>query len=287
MDYYKIADLCIAAQGFEYEYFKMRMSEYKIPNHHSPDIIVNFKEEQHIGRPDGNYIATSAGFRQYFVDEKNQYKFFDLLKNPDIYSAAVTLNSDISRAETALFDIEDLGGANMGIRSHNMLGEIFRYFILKHDGIVVHSSCIDYNGQGIIFSAPSGTGKSTHTGLWKKYYKDEVTIINDDSPALRFNNGKPYVYGTPWSGKTEINKNISSPLKAVVILEQKKENKLQRISTDEAIFRLMQEVIRPVYREFLDLTLKYIEKIVTDIPVYILGCNMEKEAVEVSKQVLL
>ena len=68
--------------------------------------------------------------------------------------------------------------------------------------------------------AVSGTGKSTHTGLWKKYYGAQVEILNDDKPAIRFEDGLPYLYGTTWSGKQERewNQNASAPLRAIFFL---------------------------------------------------------------------
>ena len=138
-----------------------------------------------------------------------------------------------------------------------------------------------------MFSAPSGTGKSTHSGLWKKYYSDDVTVINDDSPALRFMPNGIKVCGTPWSGKTDINTNISAPLKAIVMLQQKPENTIRRLSVDEAVFRLMNEVTRPAYNELFEITLNNIEKIISSVPVYLLGCNISKEAVDLVKDTVL
>ena len=138
-----------------------------------------------------------------------------------------------------------------------------------------------------MFSAPSGTGKSPHTGLWKKYYAADVTVINDDSPALRFTGGGVNVCGTPWSGKTSINSNVSAPLKAIVILEQKPKNSIRRLSVDEAVFRIMNEVTRPAFSNLMEITLINIEKIIQSVPVFLLGCTISREAVETVKSTVL
>ena len=72
------------------------------------------------------------------------------------------------------------------------------------DGFFFHSSCLELDGEGYVFSAVSGTGKSTHTALWRRHFGNRVTMINDDKPVIRKCDGKFYVYGTPWMGKADI-----------------------------------------------------------------------------------
>ncbi len=286
MDYYKIAGLTVATEGFEYDFFKDRIKAYKTDETASPDVIVYYEESaKPIKTPAYKHIVTKGGFREYYSDGDG-YIFYDKLNNNNESSAKVEINCEASVVHTSLYDIEGLGGAPIDVRCFNMLGEVFRYCILKKNGMVVHSSSLDYNGSGVIFSAPSGTGKSTHTSLWMKYYGEQTRMINDDCPAITFGGNIPVVNGTPWSGKTNINANISAPLRAVILLEQKPENKIKRISVDEAVFRLLHEVTRPAYKDLMNLTLGYIEKIVTSTPVYLLGCTIDKEAVDLVRQII-
>ena len=69
--------------------------------------------------------------------------------------------------------------------------------LINHDGLVIHSSSIAFRDKGIIFTAPSGTGKSTHVNLWEQTFGREVTVVNDDTPAIRFINDVPMLSGTP------------------------------------------------------------------------------------------
>lgn len=280
MRYYNIAGVTIAAEGFEREYVIRRMREYEI-SECSADITVNYSEPEKINAPAGKYIATGMGYREYY--RGNGYLFYDLLEERK-YSAGVEVAENLASASAELIDLEHLGGASLGIRSFNCFGEIFKYCILNNNGVIMHSSTIAYKGCGILFSAPSGTGKSTHTGLWKKYYGGDTVIINDDMPAVRFNENIPQVSGTPWSGKTEINANITAPVKAIVMLEQKKENSIRRIDGAEAVFRVLNELTRPVFPELMDKTLEYIEQLVSSVPVYLLGCNISREAVDIVKE---
>ncbi len=286
MNYYKIAGITFALSGFEYEYFKDRMKSYEVSPVASPDVTVYYEQALFpINKPDYKHIVTTGGFREYYSDGGG-YIFYDKFETDSESCAKVEINADASVVHTALFDIEYIGGAPVDVRCFNMLGEVFRYCILKRNGMVVHSSSISHDGNGIIFSAPSGTGKSTHTSLWMKYYGENTQMINDDCPAITFDKEFPYVNGTPWSGKTNINFNISAPLRAVVLLQQEPENKIQRISVDEAVFRLLHEVTRPAYKDLMNKTLANIEKIVTSTPVYLLGCTIDKEAVDLVRRII-
>ncbi len=285
MNYLNIGGYKIAAEGFDYDFFKMRMAEYITEETGNPDLTVTFEESGEISPPAGDYISTSMGYRKYFRNGES-YQIYDVLKEPDVYSAGIDYNVSEKTAKARLFDVENLGGAPIDLRSFNMLGEIFRYFVLNNSGMVLHSSSMAYRGRGIMFSAPSGTGKSTHTGLWRKYYADDVTMVNDDSPVLRFSEEGIKLCGSPWSGKTDINHNISVPLEAIVMLWQSPENTIRKLSADEAVFRLMNEVTRPAYNELMEVTLKNIEKIIQTVPVYMLGCNISQEAVELVKNTI-
>lgn len=283
MPLYDIAGLTLEFSGFENEFFKHRLEGYRAKKVDPPDMTVEFLRDGFM--PEGKLDAVLDGFRQYYTMPKG-YGIFDVLKAPDNYCAGVVFDKELKTAKTFLEDIEKYGGMSMSVRSFNMLGELFRYFILKHDGLVLHSSCIRYKNSGIAFSAPSGTGKSTHTGLWKKYFPEEVTVLNDDSPVIRFDGVVPGLYGTPWSGKTEINTNQGAPLEAIVILEQNAGNSIKKLSADEALFEILQEVTRPVFPEFMNLTLSAVEKLLLQVPVYRLKCNISEEAVMTVKNEL-
>lgn len=174
---------------------------------------------------------------------------------------------------------------NPQIFTHLIIGIIFRYSLLHHEGIVIHASTIDWNGKGIIFSAPSGTGKSTHVKLWQEFFGDQVIVLNDDTPAVRFKDGKPYVFGTPWSGTSNIHCNQAAPLSAIFLLEQAPQNSLQQLKPIEAIQGLMPRVFFPYYdAEMMNTALIIFEKIVSSVPVFLLKCRPDKEAVELVYQ---
>jgi len=111
-------------------------------------------------------------------------------------------------------------------------------------------------------------------------------MINDDSPAVRTKNGILHLFGTPWSGKTDINHNIHAPFSFLVFLEQGKENKLTKLSTAQVNFLLLRELARPVYPELSSMTLDFMGKIIENVPAYLLQCTISEEAAKLSYSLL-
>lgn len=164
------------------------------------------------------------------------------------------------------------------------LGEIlFRNHILFHQGIVLHAAAIEWQGKGILFSAPSETGKSTQARLWKEYMG--AKILNGDRPAIRIIDNIPHVFGTPWSGSSCEFLNDHAPLSAIVMLEQASENSIRRLSNFEAVSKLMPRAFLPYYSDkLMGLAIANLENIITSTPIYLLKCKPDREAVELVYQ---
>ncbi len=162
-------------------------------------------------------------------------------------------------------------------------GSHFGFHLLRHKGLVLHASAAVYNGKAYLFTAPSGTGKSTHTQLWKKVFGDGVYIINDDKPALRNVDGTWYAYGTPWCGKDRININMKASLAGICFLKQAPENKIRRLNSAEALQNIVWQVEHRFKAvESLDLLLSHVGDLIQNIPVFELENRPEPEAVYMS-----
>ena len=113
---------------------------------------------------------------------------------------------------------------------YSCAGAEFYMKLLKHQGFMIHASAVEKEGKAYLFSAPSGTGKSTHAQLWRQTFKGEpIRIINDDKPAVCLQNGVFYACGTPFSGKTDKNENRKAPIQGLCMLHRGKTNKIQKI----------------------------------------------------------
>lgn len=162
-------------------------------------------------------------------------------------------------------------------------GSSFYSQLLYYDGVMIHSSAVVVDGRAYIFSAPSGTGKSTHTKLWlKKFGPDRAYILNDDKPALRIIDGKAYAYGTPWNGKSSESVNAKVPLAGICVLRQGAVNKIERHSGSKALFDLLNQTMRPSSQMWRDKLINSLSQLVATVPIWRLECNMEMEAAEVS-----
>lgn len=150
-------------------------------------------------------------------------------------------------------------------------GVLYSYRALDHGVFVLHGSAISCDGKAYVFSADSGTGKSTHTAYWRDAFGDRVGVINDDKPAIRREKDGFYVYGTPFSGKTSLNRNVSFPIGALCFIYRSEQNEIRRIGPDESVPLLLKQTLRPANESKLDKALSLIDGFLRTVPVYSLG----------------
>lgn len=156
---------------------------------------------------------------------------------------------------------------------------------LRFNALILHSSFIRWKDAGILFSAPSGTGKSTQASLWEKYENAEV--VNGDRAGIRYVNGNWRVYGLPLAGSSGIYKNVDVPLKCIVLLEQFEENKIQEAPASEVYKFLYPEIMMHRWdRIYEEKASELVLKLIRDIPVYKLKCRPDQEAVNLLKSKL-
>ncbi|MBQ7561929.1 MAG: hypothetical protein IJS99_08900 [Synergistaceae bacterium] len=153
---------------------------------------------------------------------------------------------------------------------------------------LMHGSAIAINGAGCIFTAPSGTGKSTHTKFLCELLKDKAVMVNDDKPLITaLIDKKITVHGSPFNGKHRRGNNISVPLKAVCILERSEHNNIHEIAFYEAYTTLLAQIYRPATNERLAKTLELLDRMNGAVKFYRLGCNMSINAAEVSYNAIM
>lgn len=154
--------------------------------------------------------------------------------------------------------------------------------IIKHKGFVLHSSAIEKDGIAYLFTALSGVGKSTHARMWKEYFKDEVTIINDDKPIIRLINNSFYVFGTPWCGKDNLQTNKGVLVKAVCRIYQNNTNEIKEIIPSQILPFLLNQTLRPIEEDLMELLLENISLFLIRIKFYELRCNISYEAAKLA-----
>jgi len=153
---------------------------------------------------------------------------------------------------------------------------------ISYDTILFHGSVVAVDGVGYLFTAKSGTGKSTHTRLWREYFGDSVVMVNDDKPLLKINDSDVIAYGTPYNGKHRLGTNTSVPLKAICILTRAADNHIEPITREQAYTMLLQQVYRPADMLKMAKTLELVDRLADSVKLYRLGCNMDISAAKVA-----
>ena len=148
--------------------------------------------------------------------------------------------------------------------------------------VLFHAAAIEVDGRAYAFSAPSGTGKSTHIMLWRRRFGKRVGMINGDKPFLREKDGVFTVYGSPWCGKEGWNRNTSAPLAGVCFLYQAKENTISVMDAASATPRVFAQLIKPDTAEGVAGCLQFADRLIRNVPIYRMGCNISPEAAELS-----
>ena len=277
MEYFNIAGLNLQVEGADYPYFHKRMDKYRTDKFEKPDISVKFILDNLIDTEHPQHFAKSKG--RYYFESCDGYGFYDYIDEIKKTVSIMKTNKDWNNITYTFSDLSTLFGIEPEFEVTNVLGHLFSESLRHFDGVVVHASTIVYKGKAVTFTAPSGTGKSTHTGLWKQFYPDTV-VINDDMPAIRLIDGKFYAYGTPWSGKTDINENISAPLEAMVFIERAESCSITEISPMDAVIRMIREIPVTVFKGQTDLMIDMFNKLFSNVPAYLLKCNISKDAVD-------
>lgn len=201
-----------------------------------------------------------------------QYAVHDV---DDTLCSRMQTNADFSVCHVKIFGTV-WHQQNYGL--NNALMMAYAFAAACTNTMLMHASVIRHNGKGYLMTAPSGTGKSTHTRLWYDNIPG-CDLMNDDNPVVRIVDGKAVVYGSPWSGKTRCYRNIEAPIGGIVRIQQRSENSIRRLNTVEAFCNLLPAMSnmkwdKRVYNGVCD----GISELIRLVRIYELGCLPNAEA---------
>ena len=225
----------------------------------------------------GQVIGVSALYEQTRTFCKNY-----LTDAPASFEVAVT-PADIAYERQRSARADELEGAAVREHADPYLETLAVYrklaqLLVQDDILLMHGAVVAVDGQAYLFTAKSGTGKTTHTRLWMRQFGDRAVMVNGDKPLLHITSEGVTVYGTPWDGKEHLSTNTSCPLKALCILTRSETNHIERISKKEALPMLCQQSYRPCSPIGTQKMLALVDRLGSSVPLYRLGCNMEPEA---------
>lgn len=200
-------------------------------------------------------------------------------KNHDVY-IRYWMSADYSEIRLLYDDSRTAGHLPF-----DLLEQLMPPVMLKHNALTFHGVLVEHDNRGLIISAPSGTGKTTHARLWRDYKR--ALILNGDRASCCIEDGRWIGFSLPWCGSSGECINREVPLTAFIALEQAKENRVERLYGLEAFEVVMPNLLYPTWdRELTGKALDFINDYLEKIPVFRLRCRPDVESVEVLDQAL-
>ena len=158
----------------------------------------------------------------------------------------------------------------------------FAEFLFDDACLLFHGSAVAVDGRAYLFTAACGTGKSTHTRLWRQVFGDRAVMVNDDTPFLRLTSGGVLACGAPWSGKHGLDTNITVPLAGICVLERGPENSIRPIAPEEALPRLLHEACAPLDSRKEDRFHALVAELAEKTPLWRMACTKDPQAAMVA-----
>ncbi len=155
-------------------------------------------------------------------------------------------------------------------------------FLINRDTLMVHGSTVAVDGDAYLFTAACGTGKSTHTRLWREVFGDRAVMVNDDKPFLRITSEGVFAYGSPWSGKHGLATNICVPLMGICSLHRGKENRITGAKPGQLLALLSHQTHQPEEANLALKAMALVERLSEMVPLWEMYCNKEPEAARVA-----
>ena len=267
----------ISSAEFVDKYFSPLFQNYIADMDCEPDFTVSFRRakryagtwEKHV--PYSNYLLK-------IKENITELLFtFDDANEGLIAFKSMEIASDWKSAVLTLHDYPDY--EYLGLRA--CIRQYFEGAIIEKGAFVQHGPAIEHDGKGIIFTADSGVGKSTHADFWVKNFGS--LMLNGDSPVIKFVDGKTLIHGSPWCGSSGVSVNKAVPLNAIVIIKRGSENKIKQLKGSSIPWDLLPQMRCPLWDQGrTELAIGYLEKIISDIPVFELECLPNAASAEMS-----
>ena len=155
-------------------------------------------------------------------------------------------------------------------------------FLVSRNTLMLHGSTVSVDGKAYLFTAPCGTGKSTHTRLWRELLGPRAIMINDDKPFLQITPQSIIAYGSPWSGKHGLASNVCAPLNGICSLHRGSENGIHPVEPEDILEILRQQVHVPEDPALGERVLELVDILAQTVPLWSMYCTKDPEAARVS-----
>lgn len=246
------------------------------------DITALFLEQTQLPEFQKNLVFCSDNYKVFYENTSNYWRCFYDRVHDYTYYAACTISKDCSESlilykKEALIHLNHLNGAMYHI--------CWEKHLLNYNRFILHAACIQSDFGGILFTGPSGIGKSTQAELWCRY--EGATQLNGDRPIIGKTNSQWKAYGSPYAGSSNCFINASVPAAAIVILGQGTSCKIRKLKPKEAFQKILEQTtVNQWEQESMNKSCDLIIDLISEVPVYELICTSDRDAVECLKKVL-
>lgn len=225
------------------------------------------------------------------LDGKFLYRYTAKLCENYLYDGDEPAELTIESTQADIDAEKAVGGAegfpDAYLESLAVFRKLCAYILMEKQGIIFHCSALAVDGKAYLFTAPSGTGKSTHARMWREVYKDRVIMVNDDKPIIRYIDGEFYVYGTPWNGKHHLDTNCRVKIDAVCHLVRGEKNFIEEIPAGEMLGVVINQTLLPKTVTEMDKWVFLLDKFLRKVRLYRLHCNISEDAARVAYETLV
>ena len=232
----------------------------------------NLKIAGHTGRVASLFESTPQYFKAYLTDDVPEF------------SVTVT-REDLAFEQADLLEEAHRDGFKPRVFTDPFLERqaiqrAFAEFLFDHNTLLFHGSAVAVDEEGYLFTAHSGTGKSTHTRFWMQTFGKRAVMVNDDKPFLEITAEGVLLHGSPWSGKHGLDTNVTVPLKGLCILERGAENRIWKLSPEEALPMLRKQAYQPTARAAAFAQLA--DRLSQSVPLWKMTCTKNPEAARIA-----
>ena len=232
----------------------------------------------HTARINSLFESTPQYFKAYLTEE------------PPAFSVTVT-REDIAFEQQDLLEEAHRDGFKPRVFTDPFLERqaiqrAFAEYLLDFDTLLVHGSAVAVDAEGFLFTAHSGTGKSTHTRLWRQVLGERAVMVNDDKPFIQLSGSGALLYGSPWSGKHGLDCNLCVPLRGICILERGKENQILPLSPEDALPMLRKQSYQPLDAAKEAAFRQLVEGLSQSVPLWKMACTKDPQAAVIAYEAM-
>ena len=267
---YKIGHFIFDIIGIDSKHIPINFQKFKTDK--QGDYRYNFQFVDHIDMPDEPLTVDKSAIK-IVINNGLETRYLFLPGDTKIFAKCKEIDD---RQTNIYFDKAYLGYMNIDTFFTSLF--LLERRMYQHHHYILHSAYIVYQGEAILFTAPSGVGKSTQADLWKKYRN--VEIINGDRSLLVKENDRFYAKGWPVCGSSEICHNKEYPIKAIVMLDQGPTNVASNPTYIVKTKRLLKEITINFHnQEYVNQSFEFIDQLISEVPIVHLSCTISEEAV--------